>query len=774
MSHPYPILLFMILEAARRAETAAAALLAAVNTGTASTAELRRVLTATRSVAAAVGAAQTAAAEQIARRERHGDGGAEILAASAGLSQQEARSQVTTAAALRKVPELRDAVQSGDVPQANARRLVEAITRTSSAAVAGDAGLLAQAQSTRPEQFARTAQRWIGAHQADDGTAEHLRQRAKRYLRMHDTEDGMVRLHGEFDKITGTRIHNRLRHTASRLFDADKKLPQSDRRKFPQCMADALQHFADLASTRAVDGRSQNTETSSTRSSSSASTGGAQTSADIHNPAKEAVTNSTHSSTDAATSNRTGGDHSDRRSGDTANNNNNPVNGSTGSDCDASTCRRDDKVTTVHEHGDADSTNPATGSSTNAAANSENTASTDPGNADSDDAGCGCAQHSHSTDATTSAGPGTDPANGCRGGARTGASIHSTAADTANNASSMSGISRSGSGAQTGSGCDASVCRDGTVATVLECENADHTRPATGKGTDAAAGTDSEDTANTNPCNADSDDAGCGCAQHSHSTNAAASANIEDSTGGDAGCTDENADNSASGSSGRPAKRSPTPTQSENADNSASGGSGGWVADITVLAHVDDTTGELIGELSDGSKLPAAVLEELSCNARWSGLVFDRAGDAIWRSRSRRTVTDTQWQALLATYGGCFHCAAPAGMCQAHHITPYSQGGATSLDNLIMVCWNCHHKIHHHNWQIEKHSDGSHTLHPPDDTSTATKPRYGPACADDYPPEPDPPPRRRRRRSPDRPETKTSRARTEANHARSQPEARRT
>ncbi|MCY4293756.1 MAG: HNH endonuclease signature motif containing protein, partial [Acidimicrobiaceae bacterium] len=157
---------------------------------------------------------------------------------------------------------------------------------------------------------------------------------------------------------------------------------------------------------------------------------------------------------------------------------------------------------------------------------------------------------------------------------------------------------------------------------------------------------------------------------------------------------------------------------------------------------------------------------------RWSGLVFDRAGDAIWRSRSRRTVSDTQWRALLATYGGCFHCGAPAGMCQAHHITPYSQGGATSLDNLIMVCWNCHHKIHHHNWQITKHSDGSHTLHPPDDT--ATQPRYGPACADDYPPESKPPPRRRRRRSPSRPETTTSRARTEANHARSQPEARRT
>ncbi|MCY4068460.1 MAG: HNH endonuclease signature motif containing protein, partial [Acidimicrobiaceae bacterium] len=264
-----------------------------------------------------------------------------------------------------------------------------------------------------------------------------------------------------------------------------------------------------------------------------------------------------------------------------------------------------------------------------------------------------------------------------------------------------------------------------------------------GSSTNAAASASS-----TDPGNADSSDVGCGCAQHSHSPDDTASANSEDTSGGDGVSTDEN--------------------------TGSSGASGGWVADITVLAHVDDTTGELIGELSDGSKLPAAVLEELSCNARWSGLVFDRAGDALWRSRSRRSVTDTQWQALLATYGGCFHCAAPAGMCQAHHITPYSQGGATSLDNLIMVCWNCHHKIHHHNWQIEKHSDGSHTLHPPDDPATTTQPRYGPAHADDYPPEPKPPTRRRRRRSPDRPETKTSRTRTEANHARSQPEARRT
>ncbi len=139
----------------------------------------------------------------------------------------------------------------------------------------------------------------------------------------------------------------------------------------------------------------------------------------------------------------------------------------------------------------------------------------------------------------------------------------------------------------------------------------------------------------------------------------------------------------------------------------------------------------------------AEVLDELSCNARWTGLVFDHCGDAIWRSRSRRTVTDTQWQTLLAIYGGCFHCGAPPGICQAHHITAYSRGGDTSLKNLIMVCWSCHHKIHHHNWRIREHPDGSHTLHPPDQT-----PRYGPAHAED--PEPENPLHQARARAPAR------------------------
>ena len=166
------------------------------------------------------------------------------------------------------------------------------------------------------------------------------------------------------------------------------------------------------------------------------------------------------------------------------------------------------------------------------------------------------------------------------------------------------------------------------------------------------------------------------------------------------------------------------------ADNSPSNGAnsraGKPFADICVVAHVDDATGKIIAELPDGERLPEAVLEQLACNAKFTGVVYDRAGKPIWRAHSVRTATKAQRQILMARYGGCFHCAAHPALCQIHHIKPVSQGGSTRLDNMVPVCWDCHQKIHHHKWRIR--TNGMHTLHPPGRVT------YGPAHAPEEPP----------------------------------------
>ena len=396
----------MLIEAARRAEAAAKEMLALVTEGSVSCAEILDALAVSKAIAGVNSAFQVAGAAAVAGRERHGDGGAEVLAASAGLSRREAHSQVKTAEALRDVPEAFDAVAEGRVSAANAKRLAEAVGKTSAADVESDGELLAKAESMRPDQFAKEARRWVVDREGDGGESEHQRQRARRCVRVWDAEDGMVYLHGEFVSVTGRRIGNRLRAEAARLYDADKKHANGngkDRRSFQQCMADAL-----------------------------------------------------------------------------------------------------DNLTT---------------------------------------------------------------------------------------------------------------------------------------------------------------------------------------------------------------------------NNNASGG-GKPIADICVVAHVDDATAKLIAEIPGGDRLPLSVLEELACNAEITPAIYDTRGALLWQGHSKRTATSTQLKALKSLYGGCFACGADFDMCQAHHLKPVSEGGPTNVDNMVPACWGCHNKIHYFNWQIHG-PPGKRTLHPPDSVN------YGPAQGPD-------------------------------------------
>ena len=108
-----------------------------------------------------------------------------------------------------------------------------------------------------------------------------------------------------------------------------------------------------------------------------------------------------------------------------------------------------------------------------------------------------------------------------------------------------------------------------------------------------------------------------------------------------------------------------------------------------------------IGELVDGTPIPPSILDRLMCSSpRLTGLLFNGPGRPLWCGRSKRVVTAAQLKALKLRDRNCVGCGAHHSMCQAHHIIPWSKGGKTNLDNLVLVCYECHHKIHDNNWQI--------------------------------------------------------------------------
>ncbi len=398
----------MVIELAERLDAAASELLAGVKRADASSEDLLVVLARTKAVRSKLDAAQALAASSVAGSQSHGDGGAHVLAQSAGMSSRDARSQVKTAEAIDSMPSVLEAVEDGRMSFANAKHLADAHDKTSASAVESDEALLAKAEAMQPEQFAKEAKRWTYRHQADNGDEEHRRRRARRRVRIWNSDDGMVHLHGEFDPITGRQIGNRLKKEARRLHDADKtgaRASGGQTRTLQQCMADALENM---------------------------------------------------------------------------------------------------------------------------------------------------------------------------------------------------------------------------------------TRMTAG---------------------------------------------------------------------GKP------------------------YADIALVARLDPETEMLMGTTADGDPLPPAVLDKLTCGSSLFGLVLSAKGVPIWKGRNIRKATESQFQALIALYGGCAGCGeTDADMIQAHHIRPCSRGGATDLSNLMPLCWGCHDKVHDHNWVVVDAGNGKHTIRPPNGAS------YGPArMADNTP-----------------------------------------
>ena len=123
---------------------------------------------------------------------------------------------------------------------------------------------------------------------------------------------------------------------------------------------------------------------------------------------------------------------------------------------------------------------------------------------------------------------------------------------------------------------------------------------------------------------------------------------------------------------------------------------------------VDETTAEVIRvEAPDGSgDLPRSVFERFACDAVWATTIFGVDGATLWHGHSVRFATPEQYTALVARDGGCVKCGADARFCEVHHLTPVNSvaRGGTNIDELALVCDDCHHQIHANNlilyWQL--------------------------------------------------------------------------
>lgn len=120
-------------------------------------------------------------------------------------------------------------------------------------------------------------------------------------------------------------------------------------------------------------------------------------------------------------------------------------------------------------------------------------------------------------------------------------------------------------------------------------------------------------------------------------------------------------------------------------------------ATILITIPVDGFTGDSdeAGTTAHGDRIPAHIVRRLAENANLQRIM--QSGSRILDlGRSVRYASDDHYKALVARDGGCRWpgCHIPAAWCEIDHLTAYTEGGPTDLDNLAMWCSHHHHEKH--------------------------------------------------------------------------------
>ena len=86
--------------------------------------------------------------------------------------------------------------------------------------------------------------------------------------------------------------------------------------------------------------------------------------------------------------------------------------------------------------------------------------------------------------------------------------------------------------------------------------------------------------------------------------------------------------------------------------------------------------------------------KRLACDA-WLVHMHQDAGGAVLAVRRRtRTIPPSIRRALAARDTGCRFPGCTSRRCDAHHVQHWADGGATRLDNLVLLCRRHHRAVH--------------------------------------------------------------------------------
>jgi Domain of unknown function (DUF222)/HNH endonuclease len=146
-------------------------------------------------------------------------------------------------------------------------------------------------------------------------------------------------------------------------------------------------------------------------------------------------------------------------------------------------------------------------------------------------------------------------------------------------------------------------------------------------------------------------------------------------------------------------------------------------AEADVLVREEPDTGPWLAETEGGHRLPSESVRRLACDARidW---VLESRGRPVGIGRRGRQVPEAIHRVLRhRDQGECrFPCCERKRWLHAHHLVHWADGGATNLDNLVLLCHAHHRLIHEEGWRTSGHPNHDLRFHDPGGRPLSTRP----------------------------------------------------
>ena len=126
------------------------------------------------------------------------------------------------------------------------------------------------------------------------------------------------------------------------------------------------------------------------------------------------------------------------------------------------------------------------------------------------------------------------------------------------------------------------------------------------------------------------------------------------------------------------------------------------VEGVVSAAGSRDGVGHIEGEADPISR---ASVEQYICSGTQTPILFSSDGQPLDVGREQRLFTPKQRIALAARDGGCIVgvCGRPPNQTEAHHIRFWDRdGGATNVEDGVLLCPFRHKLFHNNHWEIER------------------------------------------------------------------------